>query len=141
MHRLLHIYKYAKFELDWYLRSVTMLWIRPSGSSGKAIPSYTHGQMNMCMLCFTTNSMWGPCVACSQNFGPFWGQTFVPNTIFLVRDATTCSIFYFMVCGVWSSVNIIQCTYTSFTSIAHHGVWVLMEFEFCQPIKLDKLTK
>jgi hypothetical protein len=38
-------------------------------------------------------------------------------------------------------VNIIQCAYTSCTSIAHHGVWVLMEIEFCQPIELDKLTK
>jgi hypothetical protein len=46
-----------------------------------------------------------------------------------------------MACGVWSSVNIIQCTYTSFTSIAHHGVWVLVEFEFCCFIKLDNLTK
>jgi hypothetical protein len=45
--------------------------------------------------------------------------------------------------GVWCviSVNIIQCTYTSFTSIAHHGVWVSVEFEFCRPIKLDNLTK
>jgi hypothetical protein len=35
---------------------------------------------------------------------------------------------------------VIQCTYTSFTSIAHFGAWVLVEFGFFQAIEFDNLS-
>jgi hypothetical protein len=37
-------------------------------------------------------------------------------------------------------MSVIQCTYTSFTSIAHFGAWVSVEFGFFQPIKFDNLS-
>jgi hypothetical protein len=76
---------------------------------------------------------WVPCITCSQGDGFFWGflLQFNPNTILVVGDAITRSTICFMVFGVWLNVNIIQCIYTLFTTIAHHEVWVLVEFGLC----------
>jgi hypothetical protein len=76
---------------------------------------------------------WMPCITCSQGDGSFWGLLlqFTPNTILVVGDATTRSTICFMVFGVWLNENIIQCIYTLSTTIAHHEVWVLVEFGLC----------
>jgi hypothetical protein len=58
----------------------------------------------------------------------------------MVWDATTCSTICLLLCGVWPSMGIIECTYTSFATIAHDGTWVSMEFEFCQSIEFDSAT-
>jgi hypothetical protein len=43
-------------------------------------------------------------------------------------------------CDVWSSENVIQRTYTPFTTIAHYGVWLSMEVEFCWSIEFNIAT-
>jgi hypothetical protein len=58
----LHIYKQVKFQLDWHLRNMTRLCIRPNDSNGKVIPSYKCGWMEEFDMCFAYNIMrvlWG----------------------------------------------------------------------------------
>jgi hypothetical protein len=73
---------------------------------------------------------WVPCITCSKRDGSFWSSLlqFTPNTILMVGDAITSSTICFIVFSVWLNVNIIQCIYTLSTTIAHHEVWVLVEF-------------
>lgn len=43
---------------------------------------------------------------------------------------------------VWYVINAndIECTYISFITSAHHEAWLLMKFEFCQPIEFESVT-
>jgi hypothetical protein len=43
-------------------------------------------------------------------------------------------------CGMWLNASDIECTYISFITIAHHEAWLLMKFEFCQPIEFESVT-
>jgi hypothetical protein len=73
--------------------------------------------------------------------GSFWGSTnlkLVIITIFVVWNyATTGSIVYFLMCGIWLSLDIIQLTYTSFIT----NTKVSMEFGFYRPIEFDSTTQ
>jgi hypothetical protein len=51
-------------------------------------------------------------------------------------NTTTCSIVCFSMCNVWSNANVIQCTYTSFTTVNHPRDWLSMEFGLCQLVNL-----
>ncbi len=47
---------------------------------------------------------------------------------------------FFWVYGVWPSLGIFECTYTSFITLTNYGAWIPMEFGFCKPIEFDTLT-
>jgi hypothetical protein len=57
MHLLLHIYKYAKFQLDCHSKNMIRVCIRFNDSNGKAIHSYKGGQMDVCGLCLAHNNV------------------------------------------------------------------------------------
>jgi hypothetical protein len=78
---------------------------------------------------------WRLCTTCSSLNWVVLGFNqliLVIITIFVVWNATTGSIVYFLMCGVWLSLDIIQFTYTSFIT----NTKVLMEFGFYRPIML-----
>ncbi len=62
---------------------------------------------------------------------------FALDAILMARDVTTCSIVYFLMYGVWPSLGIIQCTYTSSTTFTDYGVRLSVEFGFCRSIEFN----
>ncbi len=88
----------------------------------------------------TPKALWGPCTTCSWRVGPFRGSTnlqFAPCIILMAWDATIGLVVFFSVCGVWSSMDIIQHTDSPTTTFTNYGVGLLMELGFCQPIEFD----
>jgi hypothetical protein len=87
--------------------------------------------------------MWRPCMACAWWVGSFWSLTnlhLIINTILVARDTIISSTIFFLMCGMWLNASDIECTYISFITIAHHEAWLLMKFEFCQPIEFESVT-
>jgi hypothetical protein len=135
---LVMIYLHAgEFWWDYYPRQKTMLCIRPNGSNVKVIPSYKCRQIDEWGLFSAYNNvrvLWSWFMKSSTILGSN------RHTILVARDATTSSTICFSVYGVWLSLCIIQCTYTSITTFVDYGARLLLKFGFCQPIKFDSLT-
>jgi hypothetical protein len=75
----------------------------------------------------------------TQRVRPFWGLAnlqFIPRIILVAKDVIACLIICFSMCGVWLGVSDIQCTYTSFTTIAHHGFGHWWSLNFISPLNL-----
>jgi hypothetical protein len=65
---------------------------------------------------------------------------FILDIVLVVGDATISSIIFILMNGVLSNSFIIQCTYTSFVTITHHGAWILVKFGIFEPIEFDNVT-
>jgi len=106
------ICKYMKFLLDWDLRSLIRLCIRPNNLNGK-------GWINICKLCLAQNNIRTLC----GMFMKSWAiLTFVVNTNINDKNAMICSIVCLSICWVTKCTCVFQHTSTSFTTIAHHGI-------------------
>jgi hypothetical protein len=77
--------------------------------------------MDECGLCLTQNSVRALCNI-KKKVGPFWGL--ILGMISMVKDVITSLTKKNLMCDVRLNVGIIQHTYISFTTIAHHGAWL-----------------
>jgi hypothetical protein len=50
-----------------------------------------------------------------------------------VKDVTIGSRVFFSMCGVKLNAGVIEHTYSSFITIAHHGVRLLVNLDFVSP--------
>jgi hypothetical protein len=124
MHMSLHICKYMKFQLGGHPRSAIRLCIRLNGSNymgRKDLPTNVAKWMIVnCILLKTTQR---PYVA--------WSWKVAHIVCFKHNIGDEGCNYSSMVCGVWASVGIIQFTYISSITIAHHvegiyGIQILL---------------
>ncbi len=95
------------------------LCIRPSGSSGKSIISYGYGRMDKFGLCLTQNNVRALCGMFMSNWAILGFNKPIVCSMHNINSEGCNYMFNNLFHGVWSNVNVIQCTYISFPIIAH----------------------
>jgi hypothetical protein len=98
---------------------VIALCIRPSGSSGKSIISYGYGRMDKFGLCLTQNNVRALCGMFMSNWAILGFNKPIVCSMHNINSEGCNYMFNNLFHGVWSNVNVIQCTYISFPIIAH----------------------